>query len=74
MKNDKCKTLADVKESLRAAVDDLDSNDILDRIHALIYLEASSKRLILLFQKKYPGTIAREFDEIRKAVEDCFND
>lgn len=74
MKNDRCKTIAEVQESLRAAVDDLNSDNIFDRIHALLYLEASSKRLIFLFRKKYPGAIARDFDEMREAVEDAFYD
>lgn len=74
MKNDRCKTVADVQESLRTAVDDLGSNEIFSRIHALIYLEVSIKKLILQFKKNYPGAIAREFDEMLKAVEDSFND
>lgn len=72
MKNDRCKTLADVQESLRAAVDDLGSNEIFSRIHALIYLEMSIKKLIFQFKKNYPGAIAREFDEMREVVEDAF--
>lgn len=74
MTNNRCKTVEDVQESLRAAVDDLCSDDVFDRIHALIYMTAVVKRLLSQFKRNYSGEIAREVDEMCKAVEEAFND
>jgi hypothetical protein len=77
MKYNRCKNIADVQESFRSAVDDLGSDNIYDRIYALIYLQTASKQLLSRFLKNYPGigrVVDEVVDEVLESSEDYFND